>query len=107
MRSLGRPNRDQIVSMRPDDLTTLEAIDLANGTILTDTLARGAKTLKAKSWPNSESLITWLYQSALSRRPSDQERQTLSTAFCGDITEQAIADTLWAIVMLPEFQRVR
>ncbi len=107
MRSLGRPNRDQIVSMRPDDLTTLEAIDLANGTILTDMLARGAKTLKAKNWPNSESLITWLYQSALSRRPSDQERQTLSTAFSGDITEQAIADTLWAIVMLPEFQRVR
>ena len=31
MRALGRPNRDQIVSMRPSDLTTLEAISLANG----------------------------------------------------------------------------
>ena len=30
-RSLGRPNREQIVSMRPNELSTLEAIDLANG----------------------------------------------------------------------------
>ena len=27
MRLLGRPNRDQIVSMRPSELTTLETID--------------------------------------------------------------------------------
>ncbi len=27
-RTLGRPNRDQIGSMRPNDLSTLEAIDL-------------------------------------------------------------------------------
>ena len=34
MRSLGRPLREQIVSMRPTDLTTLEAVDLANGPTL-------------------------------------------------------------------------
>ena len=107
MRSLGRPNRDQIVSMRPDDLTTLEAIDLANGTILTDTLARGAKNLMAKNWPNSESFITWLYQATLSRQPTASERSALSEAMGGKVTEQSVADSLWAIVMLPEFQRVR
>jgi hypothetical protein len=41
MRTLGRPNRDQIVSTRPNDLTTLEAIDLANGSILADTISKG------------------------------------------------------------------
>jgi hypothetical protein len=107
MRSLGRPNRDQIVSMRPDDLTTLEAIDLANGTILTNTLDRGAKNLMAKNWPNSESFITWLYQATLSREPTASERSALSEAMGGKVTEQSIADSLWAIVMLPEFQRVR
>ena len=107
MRSLGRPNRDQIVSMRPDDLTTLEAIDLANGTILTDTLTRGAKNLMAKNWPNSESFITWLYQATLSRQPTASERSALSEAMGGKVTEQSVADSLWAIVMLPEFQRVR
>ncbi|MCA9023074.1 MAG: hypothetical protein KDA74_23155, partial [Planctomycetaceae bacterium] len=30
MKSLGRPMREQIVSMRPSQLTTLEAIDLSN-----------------------------------------------------------------------------
>jgi hypothetical protein len=93
--------------MRPDDLTTLEAIDLANGTILTNTLDRGAKNLMAKNWPNSESFITWLYQATLSRQPTTPERSALSEAMGGKVTEQSIADSLWAIVMLPEFQRVR
>jgi hypothetical protein len=43
MRSLGRPNRDQIVTMRPTDLTTLEAIDLANGPLLAEAIEQGAR----------------------------------------------------------------
>src|SRR4029453_13612357 len=35
MRSLGRPNREQVVTVRPEQLTTLQALDLANGQILT------------------------------------------------------------------------
>jgi hypothetical protein len=45
MRSLGRPNREQVVTTRPDQLTTLQALDLANGQILAETLARGAANL--------------------------------------------------------------
>jgi len=45
MRSLGRPQREQIVSMRPEELTTLEAIDLSNGAVLADYLRRGAGVL--------------------------------------------------------------
>ena len=44
MRSLGRPNREQVVTTRPDQLTTLQALDLANGQILTDTLKLIAQT---------------------------------------------------------------
>ncbi len=46
MRTLGRPNRDQIVSMRPNELTTLEAIDLANGQALSRCWPRGPN-----DWP--------------------------------------------------------
>ena len=42
MRSLGRPNREQVVTTRPDQLTTLQALDLSNGQTLTDLLSRGA-----------------------------------------------------------------
>ena len=34
MRALGRPNRDQIVSMRPNDLTTLEAMELGTPVLI-------------------------------------------------------------------------
>lgn len=47
MRSLGRPNRDLVVTTRPSDLTTLQAIDLANGEVLADYLHRGAVNLVA------------------------------------------------------------
>lgn len=108
MRTLGRPNRDQIVSMRPDDLTTLEAIDLSNGAILTDTLARGARNLLAKKqWPDMKAFVQWLYLSALSREASREEAEAITAALGSELTEQGIADALWAVVMLPEFQRVR
>src|SRR5205814_10033208 len=45
MRSLGRPNREQVVTTRPDQLTTLQALDLSNGQALSDLLTRGAGTL--------------------------------------------------------------
>ncbi len=42
MRSLGRPNREQVVSDRPSMLTTLQALDLSNSELLATTLERGA-----------------------------------------------------------------
>src|ERR1700722_6873518 len=45
MRSLGRPNREQVVTTRPEQLTTLQALDLANGQTMTSTLARGAANI--------------------------------------------------------------
>lgn len=108
MRTLGRPNRDQIVSMRPDDLTTLEAIDLSNGAILTDTLARGAKNLMAKKqWADLPAFTRWLYLSTLCREPTQMELSEITSALGNELTEQTLADTLWSVVMLPEFQRVR
>ena len=40
--SLGRPNREQVVTTRGEVLTTLQALDLSNGQSLTDTAERGA-----------------------------------------------------------------
>jgi hypothetical protein len=44
-RGLGRPIRDQIYTERDSDATTLQALELVNGEILTQTLARGAKRM--------------------------------------------------------------
>ncbi len=44
-RALGRPIRDQVTSVRPDDATTPQALELVNGERLTAWLERGARRL--------------------------------------------------------------
>jgi hypothetical protein len=107
MRSLGRPNRDQIVSVRPEVLTTLEAIDLSNGETLAAILAQGSQKLQSKGWKSPAEFSDWLYHFALSRPPSDGERQVMTELLGDKLTEQSIQDALWAVCMLPEFQLVR
>src|SRR5205085_8331645 len=77
MRSLGRPNREQVVTTRPAQLTTLEALDLSNGQILADTLARGATSLlQTKPRAGTETWIEAVYRQALCRRPTPAESVT-------------------------------
>ena len=107
MRALGRPNRDQIVSMRPNDLTTLEAIDLANGQTLASALTKGAAALAAQTWPSPDALATHLFHHALSRDPSVGELTATREMLGSKPTPQGIEDLLWAICMMPEFQFIR
>lgn len=106
-RALGRPNREQIVATRPEDLTTLEALDLANGDILGNALAIGAKKLAAKTWESPDTLTTWLYRAALSRPPSTDELASARQLLGDKPTEPGVQDLLWAVCMLPEFQIIR
>ena len=107
MRSLGRPNRDQIVSMRPNELTTLEAIDLANGAALAEALKIGAEQLSRRAWDSTQSLVSHLFHHALTRDPSAGELAAATDLLGDQPTPATIEDTLWAILMLPEFQLVR
>ena len=106
-RSLGRPNRDQIVSMRPNDLTTLEAIDLANGPALADILARGAENLGKREWASPDRFVIWLYRFALSRDPAAAELAVALETLGPRVSPEGVEDVLWAVIMLPEFQIVR
>jgi cytochrome c553 len=108
MRSLGRPNREQVVTVRPEQLTTLQALDLANGQILTTTLERGAANiLKADPNATAEELAEWVFVRALARRPTDGERAAARGLIGEKPSASGVADLLWAVVMLPEFQLVR
>jgi hypothetical protein len=107
MRALGRPNREQIVSMRPDNLTTLEAIDLANGNILAGLLKQGAAGI-FQNWKGTpQELATDLCRRALTRSPTKEEADLLTSTLGPRPTAQAVEDVLWMILMLPEFQFVR
>lgn len=103
MRSLGRPHRDQVVTTRPNELTTLQAIDLANGDILAGYLTVGAKTLLSRS--KQDGFVDWLYHYALSRGPTPNEKAVLDEVVAEDLV--AVEDLLWLVFMQPEFQIIR
>jgi mono/diheme cytochrome c family protein len=107
MRSLGRPNRDQIVSSRPNDLTTLEAIDLSNNESVAKALARGGQRLAEQEWPDKDHLINHLFSSTLTRLPADSERPAVQNAISDEATSEQIEDLLWALCMTPEFLLIR
>jgi hypothetical protein len=108
MRSLGRPNREQVVTTRGDVLTTLQALDLSNGAILAETLDRGAANLiKKKSAGVASELVTEFYLQALSRQPTSDELATATELVGLPPTADGLADFLWAVFMLPEFQLIR
>ena len=114
MRTLGRPNREQVVTTRPAELTTLEALELSNGRPLSELLDAGAAKLidetggKAdeKKGP-AEELCRAIVRSALSREPTDEERAMLLELAGAPVTADGVADVLWCITMLPEFQLIK
>jgi hypothetical protein len=108
MRSLGRPNREQVVSERPTVLTTLQALDLSNSELLADTLRRGGPHIVERfAGKDAGSIITWLYESTLSRPPTKEEMSTATELLGSPPTAHGIEDLVWAQIMLPEFQLVR
>lgn len=107
MTALGRPNRDQVVTSRPSDLTTLEAIQLANEQSLADDFTRGGEAVLRAHGPGPDAILAWLYAAALSRTPTADEAAAARDLLGEQPTTDSVADCLWAIVMLPEFQLIR
>jgi len=103
--ALGRPNREQVVTRRESKATLLQALELTNGTTLDGLLRDGGRN-RAAAASNAEQLVGDLYRQALGRQPTVQERR-LAVELAGDPpTAEGVADVLWAILMLPEFQLI-
>jgi len=107
MAALGRPNRDQVVTSRPPDLTTLEAIQLANEESLADEFIRGGKTVLEKRGPSADGIVEWIFAAALGRPPTSDEAAAARDLLGNAPTKESVADCLWAVAMLPEFQLIR
>jgi len=107
MAALGRPNRDQVVTGRPTDLTTLEAIQLANEQALADAFAAGGRRLLTDAGPDADTMIHGIFAAALARPPTDTERAAAVELLGPSPTPESVADCLWAVAMLPEFQLIR
>lgn len=108
MRALGRPNREQVVTVRPKELTRLQAIQLFNSQILADILRDGAESLLERHADfNTDEMVEYVYRSAVSRSPSPAELTTAGDLLGTPPTTAGMQDLLWAVMMLPEFQLIR
>jgi hypothetical protein len=85
----------------------LEAIDLSNGATLAGYLSIGARNLANGEFSDKGTLISHLYEFALSRKPLPEEKAILNKSLSSPPTTQEIEDVLWAIFMTPEFFLVR
>ena len=104
--ALGRSNREQVVTERPKEATTLQALELTNGATLATTLAKGAKKIsETGAAPNA--LIRDLYAKSLGRAPTPDELTTAQSVLTTSGDVAGVEDVLWVLVMLPEFQLIR
>ncbi len=104
--ALGRPNREQIVTVRGSVATTLEALELTNGAELARRLAEGAKLQLEANDPTPRALLDRVYLTALGRKPSAAEARIARPLLAAPLQPAAVEDLLWAVVMLPEFQLI-
>jgi cytochrome c553 len=106
MTALGRPNREQVITSRASAATTLQALELTNGATLAKLLDEGADHL-FKELPNTErEVIETLYERALFRKPTPEEFRTAQALLGSPVQKEGVADLLWAMTMLPEFQLI-
>jgi len=106
MTALGRPNREQVVTVRTSAATTLQALELENGSTLAAALHRGAERLVAMRPLTTNALIDRVFERAFSRLPTRTERVLCTQLLGARPTGDGVEDLLWSIVMLPEFQMV-
>jgi mono/diheme cytochrome c family protein len=101
--ALGRPNREQITTVRQSTATTIQALELTNGDTLAQLLKRGAEQLVATN-TGGRALAEHVFRQALSRPPTRKEL-ALAVELVGPTPKpEGVEDLLWSVAMLPEFQ---
>lgn len=106
MTALGRPNREQIVTTRQGTATTLQALEMTNGSTLAALLKKGADNLLAQGSNDSSRLVNTLYLRAIGRVPLPREQALTREMVGSPATSEGVQDLLWTLAMLPEFQLI-
>ena len=103
--ALGRPNRETVTTGRETQANLLQALELTNGARFNAALKKGAERWK-NSYPATDKLVSEIYRKALNRMPQKDELNIAKKALGSDPSVDAVADLLWAIMLLPEFQLI-
>jgi mono/diheme cytochrome c family protein len=106
MTALGRPNREQVMTTRASAATTLQALELTNGSALAERIRAGAENLAATD-KDLRRVSERIYLGALGRKPTSAENAVAQELILANSPADGIEDLLWAVCMLPEFQLIR
>ena len=101
--ALGRPSRENIISVRDNQGTLLQAMELTNGALLNETLVAGAKEWGTR-YENPQLLTDAIFEQSFGRAPTDDERKIANEILTDSVDTEAVQDLLWAVILLPEFQ---
>ena len=102
--ALDRPNREVVVPVRSDVATTFQALELTNGATLDQTLKAASTRLVVEVTQDPAEWVADAYLHALARKPTEMEKKAALEALGQPVKPEGIADVLWALSMLPEFQ---
>jgi mono/diheme cytochrome c family protein len=105
--SLGRSNREQVLTDRASVATTLQALEMSNGSTLAEMLNKGAARLTADRSSSGDQLIERIFVRALGRKPTAAELATAAEMVGKPAKTDGVEDLLWIVAMLPEFQLIR
>ena len=104
MTALDRPNREQVMTSRSTAATTLQALALTNG----GSLDARFKAMSAKLAPvaakNPDAWVTGMYLHALGRKPNGCRAAVVARYSWCAVKADGVADFLWGLTLLPEFQ---
>ena len=106
MVALGRPNREQIITVRSSAATTLQGLELTNGETLNKVLKRGAEKLIANNKGFTSDLVSDLFMKSLGRKPAKNELKAAMELVGSPAQKEGVEDLLWSLAMLPEFQLI-
>jgi hypothetical protein len=104
--ALDRPNREIVTPARITAATTIQALELTNGSTLDARLKKAAAKILPLAEQDPAAWIEHAYRILLSRAPAAEEKQIAKELLGEEPKAEAIADFLWAIVNLPEFQLI-
>jgi hypothetical protein len=106
-RSLGRPNREQVVTRRDSLATMLQALELTNGTTLDEILKKGSRQWIAEKSADTQTVVARAYRMALGREPTRAESGLAAETVGTPPSADGVEDFFWMLVMLPEFQLIK
>ncbi len=102
--AMGRPTREIVITSRDTEANLLQAMELTNGEVLNEVLARGAERWLNEYNGRQAEMINDIYLKAFGRLPVKRELDVATGFLKNEPSAEAVQDLLWAIVMQPEFQ---